>query len=103
MRNAPLIALAVAGCAAPSPPSPGTIAGEDPIAERGAGTCRADRAAGLVGRTADAALGRDAKAMTGASMLRWIPPHAAVTMDYRQDRVNVAYDDRMIVTRVHCG
>lgn len=102
MRKLPAIMVALAGCAG-TPPTPGTVAGEAPIPERGAGECRADRAAVLVGRTADAALGREAMRLTRARTLRWIAPRAMVTMDYRQDRVNVDYDDRMIVTRVHCG
>ena len=37
------------------------------------------------------------------STLRWGPPNAAWTMDYRQDRVNVRYDERMKIVEITCG
>ena len=40
---------------------------------------------------------------TGARTLRWGPPRSAMTMDYRQDRVNVMYDDTYKSTQVTCG
>ena len=40
---------------------------------------------------------------TGATSLRWGPPGAIFTMDYRQDRVNVMYDDNSMITEVRCG
>lgn len=40
---------------------------------------------------------------TGSKALRWIPPRSAVTMDFRSDRLNIAYDDDMIITMVNCG
>jgi len=36
-------------------------------------------------------------------VLRWGPPRSAMTMDFRQDRVTVAYDDAMIITHIACG
>ena len=40
---------------------------------------------------------------TGATTFRWAPPGAALTMDYRKDRLTVAYGADMVVTRVSCG
>jgi hypothetical protein len=40
---------------------------------------------------------------SGARTLRWGPPRTAWTMDYRQDRVNLRYDDNMKITEVSCG
>ncbi|MCC5963198.1 MAG: hypothetical protein JJU09_08720 [Rhodobacteraceae bacterium] len=34
---------------------------------------------------------------------RIIGPGMAVTMDFREDRLNIEYDDEEIVTRVYCG
>ena len=31
------------------------------------------------------------------------PPRSAMTMDYRQDRVNIMYDDAYKITQVTCG
>lgn len=39
----------------------------------------------------------------GARTLRWGPPKAAWTMDYREDRVNVRYDERMKIVEITCG
>ena len=40
---------------------------------------------------------------SGARTLRWGPPRSAMTMDYRQDRVNIMYDDAYKITQVSCG
>ena len=42
-------------------------------------------------------------AATRAGQLRWGPPRSAMTMDFREDRVTVAYDDGMTITMVTCG
>lgn len=34
---------------------------------------------------------------------RIIAPMTAVTMDYREDRLNIEYDDNRRITRVYCG
>lgn len=71
--------------------------------ERGTGQCEAAAASTLVGRTAGSDTGARALALTGARSLRWGPPGALWTMDYRQDRVNVRYDDAMTITEITCG
>ena len=40
---------------------------------------------------------------TGADEVRWGPPRTPMTMDFRQGRVTVGYDDAMIITSVACG
>lgn len=69
----------------------------------GDGMCQADAASSLVGQKASSETGDRALALTGARSLRWGPPGAVWTMDYRQDRVNVRYDDAMAITEVTCG
>ena len=44
-----------------------------------------------------------ALAKSGATVLRWIPPRNAITMDYNFVRLNISYDDNMIIDRVSCG
>jgi len=84
----------LAGCAAttnaPPPPAP-------------AGTCDAGPAQGLLGRQAGAATGAELLRLTGAKVLRWVPPRTAVTMDFRPDRLTVSYDDTMTIDRIACG
>ena len=65
--------------------------------------CNADHVQGMVGQKADAAAGLAIRQATGADELRWAPPRTPMTMDFRQGRVTVAYDDAMIITRISCG
>ena len=67
------------------------------------GTCDAEPAQTFVGQKADAASGVAIRRATGADTLRWGPPRSALTMDFREGRVTVAYDDAMTITRVSCG
>ena len=93
------LVLAQIGCAPTQPPA------EEVIPEKGSSgrTCAAGAAASLVGRVASKELGSEAIRLTGAGALRWIPPGAMVTMDYRTDRVNVELDANNRVTRIRCG
>lgn len=96
-------ALLLAGCAyaqdAPeSVPPPVSAA---PEAARG--LCNAEPARRHVGAKATAELGAMILAEASARTLRWGPPNSAWTMDYRADRVNVRYDDAMIITGITCG
>jgi len=65
--------------------------------------CNADKAQYHVGRDATQAMGEAILKDSGARTLRWGPPNGAWTMDYRQDRVNVRYDETMKITGVTCG
>lgn len=65
--------------------------------------CSADSAQHLIGETATEAVGEELLRLTGAKVLRWVPPRTAVTMDYRFDRLTVSYDDDMIIERISCG
>ena len=72
-------------------------------ADRPAGTCDAEPAQTFVGQKADAASGLAIRQATGADELRWGPTRSALTMDFREGRVTVAYDDEMTITRIGCG
>ena len=65
--------------------------------------CNAQPAQGFVGQKADAAAGLAIRQATGSDVVRWAPPRGALTMDFREGRVTVAYDDDMTITRVSCG
>ena len=65
--------------------------------------CDASDVADLIGQTADEAMGAVLLSRTGARTLRWVAPGMAVTMDYREDRLTVSYDDKMRIERITCG
>ena len=89
--------LTTAGCATLPP------AEEEVPHAGGSGTCEASRASALIGREATSATGAEAMRLTGATALRWIQPGSMVTMDYRQDRLNVELDARNRITGFTCG
>ncbi len=96
-----LAAIGLAGCA---------TSGEDAIADRAgvpsgaeAMICNAESAQAHIGHNATQAGGAVILKESGARTLRWGPPRSAWTMDYRQDRVNVRYDDAMKIIEVTCG
>ena len=91
------LASALAGCATgEQEAAPGTVAG-------GAMTCNAAQAQSHIGHDATQARGAAILKDSGARSLRWGPPRSAWTMDYREDRVNVRYDDAMKITEITCG
>ena len=75
---------------------------DDPI-DLSAGECDAAPAQSLLGQTATAALGAEALRLSRAEVLRWAPPGAVLTMDYRMDRLTVGYDEALVVTSLRCG
>ena len=95
----PCLALSVMACAT-------TGATEPEYQEREASAEYLCDASGLqdhIGHTASAKSGAILLELSGARVLRWVPPRSAVTMDYRQDRLTVSYDDDMEIIRISCG
>jgi hypothetical protein len=91
----PLALIATAGCqydkapeTAPAPPS---------------GKCVAGGLAALTGKTRSEATAAEALRLSGATKLRWIAPGMAVTMDYREDRLNLEIDAQGKIVRANCG
>lgn len=66
-------------------------------------TCKADAVQSHVGHKATPEAGATLLKLSGARTLRWGPPRSAMTMDYRQDRLNVMYDDSYTITQISCG
>ncbi len=89
-------ALLIAGCTAQSPPPRDIPAMPE-------GECKAEPALDIKGQKATAELGAELLRRTGAKQLRWVPPGAAVTMDYRADRLTVGYDEAYTIVRISCG
>jgi hypothetical protein len=88
------LALLLGACAAS--PSPRPIGSNDHV-------CKADGLGELVGKPGSSELAAQALRLSGAATLRWIQPGMAVTMDFRQDRLDLHLDDKNNVTRITCG
>ncbi len=93
----PLAACAHDGGSAPSTPPPPALTAEN------GGTCRNDALSAFVGQKLTEQLGKDMLRVSGAKTMRSGGPDTAMTMDYREDRLTVAYDASMIVTAARCG
>ncbi len=65
--------------------------------------CDATHAQWAVGKAADQATVDKLVADSGSSSARVIKPGQAVTMDFREDRLNVEVDAANVVTGVRCG
>ena len=65
--------------------------------------CNADGVQNLVGQKASAEIGAQVLKATGSNNLRWGAPGTAWTMDLRTDRVNISYDEHMVIERITCG
>ena len=100
-------ALLLASCATPTSDASRETAGPDtpasPSPEAPAMACNADKVQWTLGQVADEALVAKARAQAGAERMRVIKPGMAVTMDYREDRLNLDVDADNKVTRAHCG
>jgi len=90
------IVMMSAGCAA-APPA------EDGATPKGGGSCDAAPAQKLVGRARSAAVGGEARRLSGAAALRWIPEGTMVTMEFREDRLNIHLDAQSKIVRINCG
>jgi hypothetical protein len=92
MRLLAIAALLTTGCATAPPAEAG-----------GGGKCDAAKAQALLGRAKSAGVGAEALRLSGATALRWIAPGTMVTMDYREDRLNLRVDPSGNVVKVDCG
>lgn len=90
----------------PAPEAPPPANAQTPTGEATEGmpmVCDAAPVQNLVGQKSTVAIGRDALARTGAKSLRVIGPGMAVTMDFRNDRLNIEVDDKNVITAIRCG
>ena len=86
-----VLALVIGACAPVAPtPSPNVA-------------CKADAAQLLVGTPFTTRRGERAQRLATARTLRVIRPGQAVTMDYREDRLNVELDAGNRITAIRCG
>ncbi|HEX2764205.1 MAG TPA: I78 family peptidase inhibitor [Allosphingosinicella sp.] len=93
-------AMLMAGCATTVPPDePEDV----PVRGETGRKCSPAPAQKLVGQIATKELGAEAMRLTGAGAMRWIPQGGMVTMDYREDRVNIHLDAKNRVAKIACG
>lgn len=83
------------GACAPST-APPTVGGSGHV-------CNAAGLDDLIGQPGVSDLAATALKRSGAATLRWIQPGMAVTMDFRQDRLDIHLDDANKVTKLTCG
>ncbi len=100
--SGPVESASVAAPAAAPAAQPAEPATAPPAAEEPAMTCQADKGQWAIGQIADDALVAKVKADTTSDRVRVIRPGMAVTMDYREDRVNLDVDADNRVTGVRC-
>ena len=80
------------------PPQPTPIHGVTPGHK-----CRTEGTERFIGRSGGRATGAAIKRATKAAVLRWAPPGAMLTMDYREDRVTIYLGPGRKITQIKCG
>jgi hypothetical protein len=95
--GAAMAVLVLAGCAGLGGPSGAPGASAPPA------HCDAAAAQFAVGQSFGPALERDVRARSGASIVRWLSPGQAVTMEFNPARLNLTLDSRSRITKVACG
>lgn len=96
MRTAlPLTLLVMAGCAATTPDAAPATAGP--------AKCELEPLKPMIGQITSDATAAEALKLSGARTIRWKPPGAMVTMDYRPDRLNISLDAQNRITAFDCG
>lgn len=100
----PLIAV-LAACASTPPTSsePAAVTGGNQPARPGTGKCNADAVQWAIGQDNNQANFDRIWKESGAGLIRPISPNQAVTMDFREDRVNIHLDAANKITRISCG
>jgi hypothetical protein len=74
-----------------------------PGASQPPANCDAAAAQFAIGQSFGPALERDVRARSGASIVRWLSPGQAVTMEFNPARLNLTLDGRSRITKVGCG
>lgn len=67
------------------------------------GKCRTDTVGGWIGQPYSPKLERRLKDKTESQHVRVVRPNDMVTQDFRDNRLNIALDERDRVTRLYCG
>lgn len=65
--------------------------------------CDANGVQDYIGKRFTATLAEQMRKKAGAAVLRTGPENGPVTMDYQSARLNVFYDEAMLISMVNCG
>lgn len=90
-----------AGLGAPAGPGSSTGPADAPAAP--VANCNAAAAQFALGQSFGPALEREVRTRSGASVVRWLSPGQAVTMDLNPARLNLTLDGRSRITKAACG
>jgi len=93
--------LVLAGCAPATPPAEGNQMPKEQVPQGGG--CDAAKAQSLVGEPESAAIAEQARQKSGARTVRWLRPGQIVTMEYRDDRLNLEVDAQGKIIKIRCG
>jgi peptidase inhibitor I78 family protein len=91
-------ALLAACSTAPAAPADPPARGETP-----GHACTPEGLDQFVGKTRSDAVEADIKRVSNAAVVRWAPPGAMMTMDFRADRVTAWLDAANTITKIRCG
>ena len=81
----------------------GCAAAPAPVPVHGTGrACNDSGLQDLVGRAATSQLAAEAQRRSGAATVRWLQPGQIVTMEFREDRLNISVENGR-VTQLRCG
>ncbi|MCH8686561.1 I78 family peptidase inhibitor [Pedomonas mirosovicensis] len=107
LMSAPMLlgAVLLSACAAQTADTSGAgaAAPEATTAPALSSSCDAEKVQDIVGQAYSDALAENARKASGATTLRIIRPGQAVTMDFRQDRLNLELDAEEKIVRARCG
>lgn len=93
--------LMLAGCAPAAPPADGNQTPQEQVPE--GGSCDAAKAQSFVGEPESAEIAEQARQKSGARAVRWLRPGQIVTMEYRDDRLNLELDAEGKIIAIRCG
>lgn len=94
--------VALTGCAGLGTPGAGPGAASGTPGTPPA-VCDAAAAQFALGQSFGPALERELRARSGASIVRWLSPGQAVTMEFNPARLNLTLDGRSRIVRAACG
>ena len=100
LPTALVFALAACTGTPASPETPPPMTDPQPPA---AAQCNVEPARALVGKQGTADNVEQARRLSGATVARVIKPGMMVTMEFREDRLNVDLDEAGVIRNVRCG
>ncbi|TYC90728.1 I78 family peptidase inhibitor [Novosphingobium sp. BW1] len=89
--------------APPTDPTPAASRDPSPIGPEPEALCGVELFERHVGEDATEALLASIREARGKKPMRVLPPGSVMTMDFRQDRLNVLTDEDNIITTMRCG